>query len=52
MVRDSWSRKYCSKYFGVSKYLIQSARELKQKMGILAQPSQKKGKAMNGPRNN
>ena len=27
-------------------YLIQSARELKQRKGILAQPSQKKGKGM------
>ena len=27
-------------------YLIQSARELKQRKGMLVQPSQKKGKAM------
>ena len=46
MVPDSWSRKYCSEYFGVSEYLIQSARELKQRKEILAQPSQKKGKTM------
>ena len=46
LVPDSCSRKYCSEYFGVSGYLIRSARELKQKKGILAQPSQKKGKAM------
>ena len=46
LVSDSWSRKYCSEYFGVSEYLIRSARELKQRKGILAQPSQKKGKAM------
>ena len=45
-VPDCWSWKYCSEYFGVSKYLIQSARELKQRKGILARPSQKKGKAM------
>ena len=25
LVPDSWSRKYCSEYFGVSEYLIQSA---------------------------
>ena len=30
----------------VSEYFIRSARELKQRKGILAQPSQKKGKAM------
>ena len=41
----SWSQKYCSEYFGVSECLIRSARELKQRKGILAQPSQKKGKA-------
>ena len=46
LVPDSWSRKYCTEYFGVSEYLIRSARELKQRKGILAQPSQKKGKAM------
>ena len=43
---DSWSQNYCSKYFRVSEYLILSARELKRRRGILAQPSQKKGKAM------
>ena len=46
LVPDSWSQKYCSEYFGVSGYIIPSARELKQRKGILAQPSQKKGKAM------
>ena len=46
LVPDSWPRKYCSEYFGVSEYLIRSTRELKQRKGILAQPSQKKGKAM------
>ena len=46
LVSDSWSRKYCSEYFGVSEYLIQSARELKQRKGIIAQLSQNKGKAM------
>ena len=46
LVPDSWPQKYCSEYFGVSKYLIQSARELKQRKGILAQPSQRKSKAM------
>ena len=30
-VPDSWSQKYCSEYSGISKYLIQSARELKQR---------------------
>ena len=46
LVPDSWSRKHCSEYFGVSEYLIRSARELKQRKGILAQSSQKKGKSM------
>ena len=46
LVPDSCSRKYCSEYFGVSVYLIRSARELQQRKWILAQPSQKKGKAM------
>ena len=27
LVRGSWSRKYCSEYFGVSLYLIQSLQE-------------------------
>ena len=31
LVPDSWSQKYCSEYFGVSEYLIQSAKELKQR---------------------
>ena len=44
LVPDSWSQKYCSEYFGVSEYLIRSARELKQRKGILTQPSQKKSK--------
>ena len=42
----SWPRKYYSEYFGVSEYLIQYVRELKQRKGILAGPSQKKGKPM------
>ena len=42
LVPDSWSRKYCTEYFGVSEYLIRSARELKQRKGILAQSFQKK----------
>ena len=46
LVPNSWLQKYCSEYFGVSEYLIRSAIELKQRKGILAQPSQKKGKAM------
>ena len=36
LVPNSWSQKYCSEYFGVSEYLIRSARELKQTKGILA----------------
>ena len=43
-VTDCWSQKYCSEYFGVSKYFIQSARELMQRKEIIAQPSQKKVK--------
>ena len=46
LVPNSVSPKYCSEYFGASEYLIRSTRELKQRKGILAQPSQKKGKAM------
>ena len=46
LVPDSWSRKYCSEYFGVSEYLIRSARELKKTKGIPAHHSQEKGKAM------
>ena len=46
LIPDSWSRKYCSRYFVVSEYLIRSVRVLKQRKGILAQTSQKKGKAM------
>ena len=46
LVPDSWSQKYCSEYFGVSEYLIWSAKKLKQRQGLLAQPSQKKSKAM------
>ena len=46
LVPDSWSRKYCSEYGGVSEFLIQSARELMQRKGIVAQPSRKKSKAM------
>ena len=42
LVPDSWLQKYCFEYFGVSEYLIRSARELKQRKGILVQPSQKK----------
>ena len=44
LVPDSWSRKYCSEYFGVSEYLIRSARELKQRKEILAQTYQTKVK--------
>ena len=46
LVPDCWSQKHCSEYCGVSEYLIQSAKELKQRKEIPAQPSQKKGKAM------
>ena len=42
LVPGSWSRKYCSEYFGVSQYLIRSAKELKQRKGILAQPKKEK----------
>ena len=46
LVPDSWSRKYCCEYFRISEYLIRSAREQKQRKGILAQTSQKNSKAM------
>ena len=42
LLPDSWSPNYCSEYFGVSEYLIQSTRELKQRKRILSQPSKKK----------
>ena len=42
LLPDSWSPNYCSEYFGVSEYLIQSARELKQRKRIFSQPSKKK----------
>ena len=42
LIPDSWSPKYCCEYFRVSGYIIPFARELKQRKGILAQPSQKK----------
>ena len=42
-------RKYCCEYFKVSEYLIWSDRELKQRKGILAQPSRK---VKQWPRNN
>ena len=35
LVPDSLSRKYYSEYFGVLEYLIWSARELKQRKGIV-----------------
>ena len=41
LLPDSWSPNYCSEYFGVSEYLIQSARELKQRNETLVQLSQK-----------
>ena len=39
LVPESWSQKYCFEYFGVSEYLLRSARELKHRNKILAQPS-------------
>ena len=46
LVPHSWSRKYCSECFGVSQYLIWSAKEMKQQKGILGPLSLKKGKAL------
>ena len=44
LVLDSWSQKYCSEYFEVSEYLIQTARKQKKSSGILLKPAPKKGK--------
>ena len=44
LIPDSWSRKYCAEYFGVSEYLIRTARELKKNNGILSKLAPKKGK--------
>ena len=41
LLPDSWSPN-CFEYFGVSEYLIQSARELKQRKRILSQTSKNK----------
>ena len=43
---DSWSREYCSQFFGVSEYVVRIARELKRKSGILSKPSPKRGKKL------
>ena len=45
LVPDSWSRKFCSNYFDVSKQLVRTALELKIK-GILAKPELKRGEKM------
>ena len=51
LVPNSWSRKYCSEYFGVSEYLIRSARELKQKKRDTCKTFPET-RSSNGPRNN
>ena len=44
LVLDSWSQNYCSEYFGVSEYLLRSARELKQRKGYFHNLPRKKVK--------
>ena len=41
LVPDKWSRKYCSEYFHVFEYLVQTAHEIKKVGGILAKPGPK-----------
>ena len=43
---DSWSRKRTAEFFNVSEYLVRSARELKKKEGMLAEPNQIRGKVL------
>ena len=44
LVPDKWSREKCAEQFNVSEYLIRTARDLKQNVGILGKPGPKKGK--------
>ena len=46
LTSDSWSRKKVAEFFNVSEYLVRSARELKKKKGILAEPDQIRGKML------
>ena len=44
--QESWSRKDAARFFGVSEYLIRTARSLKETKGILADPEPKNGKSI------
>ena len=44
----SWSIKKPVQEFGVTEYKVKCARDLKKERGILAEPKQKVGKALNG----
>ena len=46
LVPDKWSRELAAKQFGVSEYLIRTARDLKKVGGILAIPEPKRGKSL------
>ena len=46
LVPDKWSRELAAKQFGVSEYLIRTARDLKKVGGILALPEAKRGKSL------
>ena len=46
LVPDKWSRELAAKQFGVSEYLIRTARDLKKVGGILAMPEPKRGKSL------
>ena len=41
---DSWPRAKVAEFFGVSEYLVRTARSVKKEKGILAIPESKKGK--------
>ena len=45
---ESWSIKKAVQEFGVTKYKVKCARELKKERGILAEPKQNVGKALGG----
>ena len=42
MVRDKWSRMYCSEYFNVFEHLVWTSHEIKKVGGILAKLAPKK----------
>ena len=46
LVPESWPRNDAARFFGVSEYLIRTARSLKETKGILADPEPKNGKCI------